>query len=507
MKTTPKTIIITAFIISLTMATSCSKKTVEQPEEKILVRIGDDATISVNEFIRRAEYVPRPAYCRRNTYLEKKIVLNSLIAEKLLALEAGPHNPLIENEQFRYFLQGRKEQAMRQWMHHQEATDKVVLDTTEIKNVYKFAGREVEISHVLLADSTLIQEALSDYQNPGVFESLTRRAAGGPIAPERVVKWEDKELPAVHQALFSGELKIGQVLPPIKVSDREYLMIKVDGWNDTMAMTEVQRQQRLTKVTEKLTSQHASAIWTNRVAALMQGKIMDFNEDTFEKLNQLFFNIYFHDDKEQQSRFVEKIWGVERDETKKSFYMGEDENFLSQSFFTINGKVWTVEDFRRELLRHPLVFRERKMPSHEFPEQFRLAVADLVRDHFVTEEAYRQGYDKVNVVQRNLNMWRDRFLSLYQTQQYFALVGEKRSFSQNQMAVIEKTLNPYIDQLQEKYHKKVELDFDAFESIELTTIDLFVKQPEMPYKYVVPMFPVVTNDHLLEYVKSMHANN
>jgi hypothetical protein len=493
-------IIIAMMMVSI-FVVSCSKNEPEQPEEKILVKIGDKATISVNEFVRRAEFVPRPAYCRRNTYLEKKIVLNSLIAEKMLALEAGPNNLLDESEQFRYFLLGRKEQAMRQWMHHKEATAIVSLDSADIKNAYQYAGREVEISHVLLSDTTLIQEALQHYQDKNAFEAFASRATGQSILPQRTVRWEDPEMTPVHNALFSDDLEIGQVVPPIKIEDNKYLMIKINGWSDAMALTEVQRQGRLTKVTEKLSTQQASAIWTDRVGEIMRGKRMDFNDDTFEKLSGLFFDIYFHDEEEQQNRFVEQIWGVERDETKESFYLGDDESFLSQSFFTVDGKVWTVDDFRKELLRHPIVFRERKMPSHEFPGQFRLAIADLIRDHYVTEEAYKSGYDKVNVVQRNSNMWRDRFLSLYKTQQYLSMVGEKRNFAKNQMDVIEETLNPYVNELQQKYHKKVELDFDAFEDIQLTSIDLFVKQPEMPYKYVVPMFPTVTTDPFLEYVK------
>jgi len=496
------------FILCLTLAfvglssVSCSKKQPAAPTEHLLIRIGDKKSISVNEFLRRAEYVPRPAYCRGNSYLDKKIILNSLVAEKLLALEADQDNPLDGNEEFQNFLLGHKEQAMRQWMHHVEATEKVELDTTDIKLAYHYAGRQVEISHVLLSDSALVNEAKRRYQQTGAFDEFARRATGGE-APQRTVKWDDPELTDVHNALFTHDLQIGQVLPPIKVEDGKYLLVKVNGWSDDMAMTDVQRQQRLQKVKEKLTGQEASAIWDRRVSDIMRGKRLDFNSDTFEKLNRMFFNIYFHTDEEQQNRFVEKIWGVERDETKASFYTSDDENFLSQSFFTVNGTVWTVDDFRRELVRHPIVFRERKMPSNEFPEQFRLAVADLVRDHFVTEEAYRRGYDKVNVVQRNANMWRDRFLALYQTQKYLASVGEKRNFAQNQTAIIKERLNPYVRSLQKKYYKKVELDFDAFEGLGLTSIDLFVKQPEMPYKYVVPMFPILTDGHLLDYAKKM----
>ncbi len=273
---------------------ACSKRRVQQPEEVILVNIEDGRrTISLNEFIRRAEYTPRPVYCRRNTYIDKKIILNSLIAEKLLALEAEADNPLDESEQFRLFIQGHKEQAMRQWMHHVEATDKVSLDTSVIKKAYGYAGREVEISHVLLSDAALVETAQKSWREPGAFDDLLYRATGDTTPPRRKVKWEDRELPRVHGALFSGDLQIGQVLPPIPVEDGKVLLIKVDGWSDTMAMTEKQRQERLDKVTERLTEMQASAIWNERVAGIMRGKRLDFNPDTFEKLKDKFFGVYF----------------------------------------------------------------------------------------------------------------------------------------------------------------------------------------------------------------------
>ena len=49
----------------------CDKHKPEEPDEHMLVRIGDKVSISLNEFIRRAEYTPRPPYARMNTYLHK----------------------------------------------------------------------------------------------------------------------------------------------------------------------------------------------------------------------------------------------------------------------------------------------------------------------------------------------------------------------------------------------------------------------------------------------------
>ena len=55
-------------------------------EEVVLARVGHEV-ITIQDFIRRAEYAIRPDYCRQDNYIHKKIVLNSLIGEKLTALE------------------------------------------------------------------------------------------------------------------------------------------------------------------------------------------------------------------------------------------------------------------------------------------------------------------------------------------------------------------------------------------------------------------------------------
>ena len=132
---------------------SCSKNGVDEPEEVVLAKIGEK-TISLNEFIRRAEYTIRPPYCKGNNNIHKKIVFNSLIAEKMLALEAGEDNEFVQDERFQRYIQGRKEQAMRQWLYHKEIYDKVKLDPKEIKKIYRVAGRKYKIQYFSVKNSS-----------------------------------------------------------------------------------------------------------------------------------------------------------------------------------------------------------------------------------------------------------------------------------------------------------------------------------------------------------------
>ncbi len=123
-------------ILLMIILVSCGKKEIPQPEEKILVKIGDKS-ISVDEFIRRAEYTVRPPYCRGNHNLDKKIVINSLVAEKLMAIEAGDTNAFIMNDNIQAYLRGRKEQIIRQLLYEKEGLEKVVLDTTQLKKILR----------------------------------------------------------------------------------------------------------------------------------------------------------------------------------------------------------------------------------------------------------------------------------------------------------------------------------------------------------------------------------
>lgn len=491
------TITLLIFIIS------CEKKHFHQPDEAILVKIDNKITISTDEFIRRAEYTIRPPYCKGSTYLHKKIILNSLIAEKLLALEAGDHNPLFASEEFQLFLKGRREQAMRQWMYHQEATRRVSLDSSEIKQYYQFAGREYEVAYFSISDTTLLNRARKTLaQHSDAFEQFYQETFGYNIIPKRKVMWHNAEHQAVLAALFSRDVSIGQALEPIELDNNDYLIIKVLGWSDTKAITDVQINSRYQKVSEQLTNAKASDIWQNRVAQIMRGKTVHFDEPIFWKLNQIFFEQYFKTDEDKKNVIQERLWDSEQDLTQALDKMAMHE-IMDQPFFTVDGKTWTVRDFRKELMSHPLVFRQRHMPANEFARQFRFAVVDLIRDIYVTQAAYQNGYDKVNVVRRNEQMWRDAYLAIYQKNAYLKSIRENRSFEKSYMSIIGDHLNAFVDSLQQKYHKKVQLNFDEFEHIALTSIDLYVTQKSQPYQTVVPRFPVLTTDHYIQYITRM----
>lgn len=491
--------LLASLVLSLAFS-SCGKSRRQQPDETILVNIDDRVTISTDEFIRRAEYTIRPPYCQGNSYLHKKIILNSLIAEKLLALEASNDHPLLQNEAFQLFVTGRKEQAMRQWMYYQEATRKVTVDSAEIKKYFRFAGREYNIAYFSLSDSAAVSRVRTRLATQkDSFEQIYRQTFADTVIPRRKVIWHHAENPSILAALFSREVAKGEVLSPIEIGKNDYVIIKILGWTDTKAITSAQILQRFQTIHDQLANEKASSIWQRRVAQIMAGKTVHFHEPVFWKLNQIFFEQYFRTSEDQKNLIQQRIWEVEPDLTP-ALHQLADQNLLQQPFFTVAGKTWTVDDFRKELLSHPLVFRQKHFPAAAFANQFRLAVVDLIRDRYVTQEAYRQGYDRVNIVQRNEQMWRDAYLALYQKHAFLKAINQDRNSDHDQLQIIGNHLNRYVDSLQQKYQQRIRLDFDAFERIQLSSIDLYVTQQSQPYRVVVPRFPTLTTNHSIGYL-------
>ncbi len=480
----------------------CGKKE-DAAKETMIARIGDK-TISQNEFIRRAEYTIRPGYCRGDDYVQRKIVLNSLVAEKLLALEAGDHNALLENEEWQLYLQGRKEQAMRQWLYYKEGYEKIVLDTAEVKKLFKIAGRKYKIAYYTIKDDTVAELVGQELRKHGkTFEEIYGKTGSLEGIPQREVAWNAPEHEAIHAALFSDLLQKDQVLGPLKIEDNDYVVIKILGWTSEVAITDTQIQRRWREVSEKLTEQKAEAVFEKYAQNVMHGKKIEFNPSVFRRIVEIVGPYYLKAFEEKQSALNQQLWNQHDNENMLTQMGNSFDAILNEPFFRIDGKIWSVRDFEREVKIHPLVFRQRRIKQGDFAEQFKLAVVDMVRDRYLAEVAYKKGYDRVETVQRNVEMWKDNLLFLYQLNAHLKAIGKHQNFSKDYFKIVEADLNPYVDSLQAKYRNQIEINTEAFEKIKLTNIDMLAVQSNVPFPIVVPGFPVITTAHQLDYGKKM----
>ncbi|NQV14883.1 hypothetical protein HQ531_05440 [bacterium] len=489
--------------VALFIFAGCEKK----PEiaGEVLAMVGD-RVITKEDFLRRAEYTLRPDFCAGDNYIHRKIVLNSLIAEKLLALETQ-FSPLDTNIEFQAYILGRREQTMRQWLKKVQGSDQVVIDSIEQRQAYRMAGRTYKLQFVTLPDSLAASGWTKAIQDGYDFETIATTILGSDSIPSRSLTWFDREEDVVWESLFNQGHSKNEILGPLATDSGQYLVLKISAWIDRPAVTDTELRQRWSDVGERLIERKADAKYRQYVANIMAGKQMHLNKPVFFAYAQIANQLYLKTDAEKREMLNKAVWKAEEhifDEDLTDFPEIDGNEIL----FEVDGVNWTVDQFEAYLKRHPLVFRKRKMSNKEFPEQLKYAMADLIRDDYLTREAYDLDYDKIPNVVQATQIWVDYYVSRQARNDYLEANLDSSLLVSvgSETQIIEDHLNPLIDSLQTKYSAVIQIDTDMFESLKLSNIPMMVSTRNVPFPLSVPAFPRLTTDNYLDYGQRRIAN-
>jgi hypothetical protein len=472
---------------------------VNETDRSVLARIGD-ISITGEEFLTRSSYTIRPEWCRNDNYIHKKIALNSLVAEKLLAIEAG-NNTLIDNDPgIQAYLKGRKEQELRQLYYQRVAVDQVNLNDQLFKTALENSERTYQVDLIPIGDDRIANQIAEDlHQNKITFTDIKDgiRKAGGSVQ-ELDLKFDSPLEDPVYKALFhSDNLQKGQIIGPIKLDENSHTLIRINGWTRRILMTEKEKQQRLADIREKETNVAAMDIYVSWIKELMHGKQINFNKEILIKLVEAVAPAYFKAQEKSKSKMQKQVWQTgDESQIDLDDIADKVDEIKNQTLFVIDGQVWTIERFEQELKVHPLVFRNPKMSKRQFGEQFRLAIADMIRDLYITADAYDRGYDKDEKLKHRYSMWEDHLKAEYMKQQILEASG---SDNKNDLNTVESILDPYMQKLFKNYSDQIEINMELFESLELADIDIFVVQDNVPFPVYVPNFPRLTTYNRLDY--------
>ena len=480
------------FLVLALFITGCTKPGIA-PEHVVLAKVGP-RIITIDDFIRRAEYSIRPDYCRQSNYIHKKIVLNSLIAEKLTALAVEKLGDSPDKVQYQAYLTGRREQAMRQRFYADTFYSQTNIAEKEIQSSYSLSGRKIRVNFINLPDEQTAIKIGHLLQSGIAIDSIYGSLWEGTV-PEKEISWFDRDQEEIHQALFTKDQQKGNVLGPIRTEDDTYVIMTVNGWIDQPAITAEDQKQRYEDVKERIMETKAKKAYLSWVAGIMTGKSFELNPRVFQTYAERAANHYIQTDSARQSALNQALWEqpMVMDQPKTVPGQGKPELKEEMTLFSYEGEEWNIERFHTLLKKHPLVFRKRKMSRSEFPAQLRLAIADLLRDEEITKECYRSGIGDHWSIGLNAELWQDAYFSM-QFLDRFQKTGSGHTQEQRL-----DMLNPIIDSLQAVYSDQIEIDMDAFEAIELTATDMMVTQRGVPYPVMVPSFPILTTDSRLDY--------
>jgi hypothetical protein len=456
--------------------------------DTMLVKIGNKG-ITVEDFLYRSTFTVRPA-----KFKNKNATLNNLISEKILAIEAEKSKTsFLQNPIFLGKLKGIKEQLMREKLYEIKADKKVVLDSNTIYRKYKTSIREYETEfYVIKSDSVskVIKETLK--KHPGsadsIFKSLEKKINKKPI---QNVKYLDNDDKNITEALFSSLLDTGTVVGPIKLKDGNNILMRVKDWKDEILFSGEDKRIRWNKIAEKIHQDKAFELWDEYMLDVMKGKRIEYNNEVLAKLAGLAYQ--YHLNKNLPPDSIE----LHLNEIPKL----DEALDLKSPFFKINGNVWTVEDFKRELVSHPLVYRARFTDQKSFDHQFLYAIADLVRDYYLNKEAYKLGLDTLQDINKTADIWKDSFLAIDQQKSVIDSALEKGLIKSEDNSGILKYWESYLSDLQKRYSDLIKVDYKQFKKIKLTKIDFLAFKPGKPFPQIVPSFPTFISSENLEYIR------
>lgn len=452
--------------------------------------------ITQTEFYSRAEYTPRPDYCRSDNYIHRKIVLNTLISEKLMAIEAGDDNELTRSPEFYTYITGRKEQAMRQVHFYEKAYKEAEPDSAIVSHYYNYAGRTYNLSYFRVKDSATVSEIYNSIQTETLsFDSAYFSVSLNDSIPQKEITYFSSDHPSVINSLFGNPRYKGEILNPVKVDD-SYLLIRIDGWSDRLAVSEKDKVQRWNDVASKLNDERAGELYDVYVGRLMKGKTVEFNFSTFAELVELTGPYYLKDARQKEAMFNKSFWRASNENEVLMDNLGAADLLMDSPLLNYNGEIWTVGRLVEEIKIHPLVFRKNELHKIDFAQQLKLAIVDLIRDKEITKDAYEKGYDKHELVIRNTEMWRSNLLANYQK---FRVINSQQVEGKSKEQILESVLNPYVRSLQIKYSEKIKINISEFDSMKLSSIDMLALQTDMAFPFIVPLFPELTTLHRLDY--------
>ncbi len=459
-------------------------------QDNILVRIGDK-TVSVDEFRRRTEFTVRPIFPGQSPEALKKTCLNNLIIEKIFSLEAGDDAKRTRNASFQALIKGIKEQAMREQLYYRVAFDQAVLDSNAIKRMYALAGHTYEVEYLVMPRSQMI--GVSSCSLRVLFDRLNR-SAGGPF--KKTVSYRDPEHPAIHAALFSKPMPLDTLVGPLQIEENSYIMMKIVNWKFVPAIGGEDSRTRWRQVSEKMKQNQADRLWRDFSQKTMKGKSIHFDKTAFKQVAALFFSLRPATEDQGLSPFYRPFQQTE-EQIHAVKAMDELESLLDAPFFTLDDKTWTVRDFRNALTSHPLVYRTQEITAENFKQQFTYAVADLVKDHYLTREGYKRSLDKDKKVIRTVGMWQDAYLALHFRNELMAkaIAAGKVDSTDNLQKL--RYFNGAVQTLVNKYKEKITVDNQELNTITVTDVNMFVMQPQAPFPVVVPGFPQFTSNERL----------
>jgi len=442
--------------------------------------------ITKQDFIKRAEYTLRPNYCKSDNNIHKKIILNSLIAEKIMAIDIEPY--VDKNNFSSNFLEGIKEQKMREVYLNDMVYSNIKLDSNIVSTHFNNSTKVYEFNYISFSNDSLLADIQYLLNSGETFDNICYNYLMLSEIPYRKVDYNNESDPAIFNEIFSKKIEKNEIFGPIISKDKKILFLKVIDWVDTPIITTKEKEEQYRLVYQRLYEIEQIKAYDNFILDLMSGYKVKFIEKPFFKLADKAYEFYISKE------------NLKSNQDGNLNFLNQDDIRFDEPLLKFDKEILTINDINNLILKHPLLFRKQNISYHEFPLYFKYAIVDLIRDEQISKIAYLNDYDKHKDVIKEYDLFKDATLSNL----HVKAVLERNAisidtFNNNHKDMLDDIFNEYIKSLQQKYSDEIKINFDILDEVSLTHIDLYAYKKGVPYPMLVPLFPILTTNHTIDY--------
>ena len=375
-----------------------------QGTDKTIATVGNQK-ISEREFKLRYELVPHYSRDQFNEDSSKIDLLNSIIAEKLLAQEAT-FRGFDTTAYFKYSIQQIKDLYVRDELYRRKIDSKVKISQSDIQEALNRRARSLSVRIISSYDSASVFKYYNQLRSGAPFDSIGR--ISDPVeydsnkAPMKITYGQMQD-DHVEDVLYS--LKTGNFSAPVK-SGNIWFIFKLAGISAEVPhnANDQKYNQNITNVIRMRKSRvigikYLDKFYKNKEAIIdsslflkLTGKISTIleekaNNHDFGRDNKLFL------DEENIMRILHDFGNT----------------VLGKDIVHINKNPIKLQEYLYSLIIYPLLIKDPSFRSVAYNLMQNLN--KYIQYKFLSGEGYKEGLQNLSEVEEDLNIWRDDFLA------------------------------------------------------------------------------------------------
>ena len=415
----------------------------------------------------------------------KKIVLSSLIVEKILFLESKKKKS--EFEQLQSLVNQYLKEAMIEQLRQDSIESKIQISTDELKREYAKSLKEIEIKFVAFNSLEEANAVKSKIEKIGSFDQPIREHMdlkgweNEPIPTKKII-W-GKENYELEESIYN--LSNGEISNPVPAHN-EYYLIQVTNINTTNRPSNKDFEDRLSALQDRITRNKISNKYVDFYNKKIKANLGKVNWNLFREIVDIMVSdIWFNPDpqlSEQNKPLSEIGYNSLLDKIRQNM---EEElvNFP-------DGTSWSIKEVLENMNIKPYVF------NFKNETLFRRSCArnlELMQEHEVIYKLAKDKKYENNInVKKQFNMWNSYYYANRYRQSVLDTVkinvSDSSLFSDPKLSLIQNkrlhVFDEYISQVLGEY--SVKINKKLYDSIKLNKQDMVVVKSHFANRLVSP---------------------